>query len=319
MPLEHVVLERRRQYEIALDAIKAEPIFQVKSLAERYPAAKDHVIKRVVGHLADEGWLTRERRRDGVWFAWNGDPDKFAAAEWARAKTDFLPISESPVSDRPRERLLQSGAASLRIAELLAILIRSGRAGESALQSGEKIAQAFAQRLPQLIDLRPAELRGLSAAVGSTAYCQIMAGIELGRRVAEQIRAQTPLARIASTCDAIAFCREHFHRLAHEATQEEFHIVCLDTKNQVQATHRIFVGTLNASLVHPREIFRAAIKEAAHSVLLVHNHPSGDPTPSREDFAATERLEKSGELLGVNVLDHIVVARQGCVSIRECR
>ena len=319
MTFDTCVTDRRQQYETVLEAIRAVPAFQVKSVIARYPLATNQLVKRVVGQLAEEGWLTRERRRDGIWYAWNGDPSKFAVNDWARAKTDFLTIPNSPVDDRPRERLLQSGAASLRVAELLAILIRSGRRGESAVQAGDRIAQSYAARLDQLAALRPAELKKLSPAAGSTAYCQIMAGIELGRRMAEQIRAHNRPVRITSSGDAIAYCRDHFQRLVHDATQEEFHIVCLDTKNQVIANHRIFIGTLNASLIHPREIFRAAIKDAAHAILLVHNHPSGDPTPSREDFAATERLEKSGELLGVNVLDHIVVARDGCVSIREVR
>ena len=102
-----------------------------------------------------------------------------------------------------------------------------------------------------------------------------------------------------------------------EGKQEEFHIVTLDTKNQVLDTHCITVGTLDASLVHPREVFRAAIKDAASSIILVHNHPSGDPTPSREDIAVTQRLTESGKTLGIDVLDHVVLGRSGSVSIQE--
>ena len=100
---------------------------------------------------------------------------------------------------------------------------------------------------------------------------------------------------------------------------EEFHIVCLDTKNKIIATHQISVGTLDASLVHPREVFRPAIKDSASSILLVHNHPSGDPTPSQEDLSVTDRLEESGVTLGIQVLDHIVLGTSGGVSIREFR
>jgi DNA repair protein RadC len=152
--------------------------------------------------------------------------------------------------------------------------------------------------------------------VEKTAWCQIMAGIELGRRIATL---SDPLAvtRITSAKDAIDFCGRRFARLATDSRQEEFHIVSLDTKNQVIDTHAITVGTLDASLVHPREVFRPAIKNAAASVILVHNHPSGDATPSTEDLAVTRRLESAGELLGIKVLDHIVLGANSAISIRE--
>ncbi|HMO15235.1 MAG TPA: JAB domain-containing protein, partial [Pirellulaceae bacterium] len=124
--------------------------------------------------------------------------------------------------------------------------------------------------------------------------------------------------KITCTANAIAYCETRFNRLAHDSSKEEFHIVTLDTKNQVIDTHQISVGILDASLVHPREVYRAAIKDAASSILLVHNHPSGDPTPSREDHAVTERLEECGKLIGIRVLDHIIVTPFRCVSLREC-
>lgn len=148
-------------------------------------------------------------------------------------------------------------------------------------------------------------------------FARLMAGIELGRRIQEEkLRYNAPKS-IDSSSTAIDFCRTHFSRLIHEAIQEEFHIVTLNTKNRVTATHQITVGTLDASLVHPREVFRPAIKDAASSILLVHNHPSGDPQPSKEDIAVTSRLESVGELLGIDVLDHIIVGKDGCISIRE--
>ncbi|HID21576.1 MAG TPA: hypothetical protein EYP14_04160, partial [Planctomycetaceae bacterium] len=110
-----------------------------------------------------------------------------------------------------------------------------------------------------------------------------------------------------------------FARLAENAAQEEFHVLCLNTKHEVLSSHRISVGSLDASLVHPREVFRPAVKEAAAAILLVHNHPSGDPTPSRQDLAITERLEEAGRTLGIDVLDHIIVARRGHLSLREYR
>lgn len=230
-----------------------------------------------------------------------------------------LKIAESPVEDRPRERLLKAGAENLRLAELLAILIRTGRKGESALQSGEKLAAYFRDKLEKISDAQPRELKEISTVVAKTAYCQIMAGIELGRRVAVAKECSRPPRKISGSQDAIDFCEERFRRLIADAHREEFHIICLDTKNQVIDTHQISVGTLDASLVHPREVFRPAIKDAASSIILVHNHPSGDPTPSREDQAVTLRLEECGKTLGIDVLDHVVLGSFRSVSIREER
>ena len=228
-----------------------------------------------------------------------------------------LKIAESPAQDRPRERLQKVGAENLRLAELLAILIRSGRPGESAVQSGEKIASHFRKSLDRLPDAAARELRSISPAIAKTAYCQIMAGIELGRRVSEAKVASGVPEKITGSASAKQFCEKRFARLVADGNREEFHIITLDTKNQVLDTHQISVGTLDASLVHPREVFRPAIKDTAASVILVHNHPSGDPAPSTEDRDVTRRLEKAGRTLGIDVLDHIVLGAFCSVSIRE--
>lgn len=147
------------------------------------------------------------------------------------------------------------------------------------------------------------------------AYSRLMAGIELGKRVAEpKVNYNT---KITSPALAAEFCRVHFARLIAEGLQEEFHVVTLNTKHRMIDSHLITVGTLDASLVHAREVFRPAIKDSSSAILLVHNHPSGDPTPSREDRTVTDRLTEVGTMIGITVLDHVVVAREGCVSIRE--
>lgn len=146
-------------------------------------------------------------------------------------------------------------------------------------------------------------------------YDRLMAGIELGRRVAEPKTNYN--TAITSTVTAIEFCKTHFQRLIASGLQEEFHAVTLNTKHRMIGSHRITVGTLDASLVHPREVFRPAIRDAASAVLLAHNHPSGDSTPSREDIAVTDRLTDAGKLIGINVIDHIILAADRCVSIRE--
>lgn len=182
--------------------------------------------------------------------------------------------------------------------ELLAIVLRSQAERVSGKKVGE-IIQATRHEL-SLTDL---------------AYDRLMAGIELGRRVAEAKVNYS--AKITSTKKAIAFCKAHFARLIADGLQEEFHVVTLDTKHRMIDSHQITVGTLDASLVHPREVFRPAIRDASSSILLAHNHPSGDPTPSKEDHQVTNQLTEAGKLIGISVLDHIVLAKEDCVSIRE--
>jgi DNA repair protein RadC len=212
---------------------------------------------------------------------------------------------------------LALGAPALRTAELLAILIRSGRPGESSLQAGEKITAHLAGRIGQLPSLSAADLRTITPAVSEPAYCQIMAGVELGRRVADAMTSREPAVRLTGPQETMDFCRRHFARLASDGAQEEFQIVTLDAKHQVIGTHRVSIGLLDEALVHPREVFRPAIKDSAKSVVLVHNHPSGDPSASPADRKMTERLIESGRTLGIRVLDHIIVARGGSVSLRD--
>jgi DNA repair protein RadC len=257
-------------------------------------------------------------REKGRTFSWAGKPEDFSVQAWLE-KTVYAPqMAQTPAGERPRERLLSLGAPTLRTAELLAILIRSGRTGESALQAGEKIVARYGDQLQRLPTAGRGELKAVAAAVGETAYCQIMAGVELGRRVAQaSCEVGNQSNRILSTEDALAYCRERFARLVTDGTQEEFHIVSLDTKHQILGTHQVSLGSLDRSLVHPREVFRPAIKDAAKAILLVHNHPSGDPTPSGDDRALTSRLEEAGRTLGIQLLDHIIVARAGLASLRE--
>lgn len=182
--------------------------------------------------------------------------------------------------------------------ELLSLLLRD-QFSRVADKPVEELVRAVRAELP-LTDI---------------AYDRMMAGIELGRRVSEQRTNYNE--KINSTAKAVAFCKSHFNRLISDGLQEEFHVVTLDTKHRMIGSHQITVGTLDASLVHPREVFRPAIRDASSAVLLAHNHPSGDPTPSREDIAVTDRMTEAGQLIGISVLDHIVLAREGCLSIRE--
>ncbi len=309
--------ERYARYKAVIECAVGRPTFELREVKQAVNEQPGFVT-RIVNELEQLGYLVRESNvanTDRAAFRWN-PAREFSISRWLDEKLFGSQIKESPEQDRPRERLLSKGVEHLKNSELIAILIRSGRPGESAVMAGQKVAKAYDGRLEDLPGAGRAELKEISIAVEKTAYCQIMAGIELGRRVAA-LSDDRITVKISSSSEAIQFCQRHFARLISDAKQEEFHIVTLDTKNQVIDTHQITVGTLDASLVHPREVFRAAIKDAASSIILVHNHPSGDPTPSPEDLAVTRRLTESGKTLGIDVLDHIVLGRKSSVSIQE--
>jgi DNA repair protein RadC len=278
------------------------------------------VTRRILQQLILQGSLSELTEAGEPRYRWREHPVSFDIPAWVAAQITGTQLTAAPLSDRPRERLLAQGAPRLKISELLAILIRSGRPGESALQAGEKIAGRLGEHLERLPDLGLAELREISRAVSEPAFCQIMAGIELGRRVhAASDAAFRPRTRISGPADAVRFCLERFDRLARDARQEEFHMVTLDSKNHPITCHQITVGTLRNSLVHPREVFRPAIRDAANSILVVHNHPSGDLTPSDQDLHVTERLESAAEIVGIPLVDHIIVAGGRGISLREWR
>jgi DNA repair protein RadC len=206
----------------------------------------------------------------------------------------------------------------LKTSELLAILIRAGQKGESALQAGERIAALYGDDLRKLSLMARGELKNISRSIGATAYCQIMAALELGKRFSSQEASDSILPyKIRNSSDALAYCRKRFDRLAKEAVQEEFHIVLLDAAHQVVKTTRISVGLTNKSLVHPREVFKPAIQESASAVILVHNHPSGDPTPSPEDLNVTKQMKSAADILGFRILDHIILGKEKILSMVE--
>ena len=306
---------RYERYSVILDTIVAKHPVEIDSVKSLHPSEQPAFITRTINQLVTDGWLVREVEHGA--YVWNQSRGNFDSKKWLDQKIFGVQIKAAPFQDRPRERLLEIGKENLTIAELVAILIRSGRPGESAVIAGQKVAKEFQDKLDRLASAGRGELKSISSAIEKTAYCQIMAGIELGRRIAALFETKD-VTKIAGSEDAIQFCQRRFARLATDTKQEEFHIVTLDTKNQVIDTHRITVGTLDASLVHPREVFRAAIKDAASSIILVHNHPSGDPTPSRGDHAVTSRLSECGKTLGIDVLDHIIIGNPRSVSIHTC-
>ena len=278
-------------------------------------------VTRNLNLLVDERWLRRETIAGDDGYRWESAAKRreFSLDAWVENQVTGDQVKSRPPSERPRERLAKYGVRNLTVADLLAILIRSGIRGESAIEGGRRLADRFADRLHAMPDVTVEEVREITRAVNVANFAQIMAGIELGRRVAADIEAKqnAPVESITSTGEAIGYCERHFRSLRLDVRQEEFWVVTLDTKHRPINNHRITVGTLDASLVHPREVFRVAIRDAAAAIVMMHNHPSGDPTPSREDFAVTDRMTEVGRIVGINVLDHVVIARRRCVSIRE--
>jgi len=188
------------------------------------------------------------------------------------------------------------------------------------MQAGEKLAALFGNDLTGLSLKARGELKQVSRAIGETAYCQIMAALELGKRLANQKVAETRQGhKISNTSDALIYCKQHFLRLAQEAKREEFHVVLLDEKHHVIKSEQITVGLLNKSLAHPREVFKPAIRESASALILVHNHPSGDPTPSQDDKTITKELKTAADTLGIRVLDHIILAKDTILSMVDER
>ncbi|PFG14104.1 DNA replication and repair protein RadC [Bacillus sp. es.036] len=220
-----------------------------------------------------------------------------------------LMIRDYPEEERPRERLVKEGPETLSNQELLAIILRTGTKQESVLQLSYRIIQYF-EGLRLLKDASIEELTSLNG-VGTAKAVQLIAAMELGRRVSRlQLEERYT---IRSPEDGANYVMEDMRFLSQE------HFVCLylNTKNQVLHRQTVFVGSLNASIVHPREVFREAFRRSAASLICFHNHPSGDPTPSREDIEVTKRLAECGKMLGIDMLDHIIIGDQKFISLKE--
>jgi DNA repair protein RadC len=222
-------------------------------------------------------------------------------------------IKEWPEDERPRERLMKRGADALSEAQLLAIVLSTGDAssGQSALDLGRHLLQTF-DGLRALDAASVAELcqtRGIGPAKATT----IKAAFELGKRLSGE--PATRKIKVTAPQDLVSYFQPHLQYLRKEV----FKVVLLDTKHQLLRDVTISEGSLSASLVHPREAFLPAIKESAAAVIFLHNHPSGDPTPSAEDKELTHRLAEVGQLVGIHVLDHIIIGTgtPGYISFRD--
>jgi len=215
-------------------------------------------------------------------------------------------MKDLPKTERPRERLLSIGPENLSDAELLAILIGGGSRNENAIGLAQRLLATFGsiQRLTEAGNRAIESVKG----IGKAKVAQIRAGLELGRRNGlEPISTGIPIKSSKQTF-------EHYRARMKGLKKETFLCLLLDTKHNVICEEEIAVGSLNETVVHPREVFKRAIAESAAAVLFVHNHPSGSPEPSGQDKQLTRRLTEVGKLIGIRVLDHLIVGRDGYYS-----
>ncbi len=218
-------------------------------------------------------------------------------------------IMELPSNERPRERLLNYGANAVSNAELLAIILRVGAPDQNVIL----VAQALLSRFGSLTGIAKASTAELAETrgVGTAKVAQLKAALELGRRLLIESPDERP--QIRSPADAANLVMSDMGLLE----QEHLRTMLLDTKNRVLETTTVYQGSLNTSLIRVGELFRAAIRANCASLIVLHNHPSGDPTPSPEDVAVTRQIVEAGKLLDVEVLDHLIIGRQRFVSLKE--
>ncbi len=212
-----------------------------------------------------------------------------------------LLIRDMPAQERPRERLVAHGAEALRHAELIAIMLRTGMKGVSAIEIAEQLLQKFGT-LDGLARATLAEL-GQVKGVGRDKAIALKAAFTLAQRMAKELRGEAPLLELPAQIADLLREENRFLEV------ETFQAVLLNTRRRLIRVEKLSQGTLDTILVHPREVFRAAIAANAACVILVHNHPSGDPTPSEADIKATRDLIRAGQLLKIEVLDHVILGR----------
>ncbi|MCD6086030.1 DNA repair protein RadC [bacterium] len=214
-------------------------------------------------------------------------------------------IKDLPKVERPREKLIHYGPEKLSNSELLAILLRSGKRGENVVELASKILKRFrADKIPYLTFDELKDYPGL----GPAKACEIVACFELGKRLLKGKKARIYL-KPKEVWEELKDIRNN--------KKEHFVVFYLDTRNQEIKREIISVGSLNANLVHPREVFEPAVRNLAAQIILAHNHPSGNPEPSEDDLVITKRLVEAGKIMGIEIIDHIIVVKNGFLSFKE--
>ncbi|MBE6081254.1 MULTISPECIES: RadC family protein [Tissierellales] len=221
-------------------------------------------------------------------------------------------IKSWPVSERPREKLQRHGVGFLSNSELLAIIIRTGHKDDTAMDLAQKILSMDQNGIGYLSDVKQEELTQIKG-IGYCKAAQIVAAVELGKRISSQYNYNMEKIQVSSPEVLVNLLMEEMRYLK----KEYFKIAILNTKNNIISIETISVGNLNSSIVHPREVFNLAIRKSANSIILIHNHPSGDPNPSPEDINITNRLIEAGNIVGITVLDHIIIGDNRYVSFKE--
>ena len=222
---------------------------------------------------------------------------------------DSFTIHDLPLGERPRERLLKLGSEALSAQEILAVILGRGTKGESIMMTSQKLLSRFGN----LKGIANASMEELiqTTGIGPAKAAQIKAALELSRRL-EADAGEKPQPVLKSPEDVAAEVKIQLKG----KKKEHFLVLCLDTRNRLIHGTLVSMGSLDTSVVHPREVFKEAISSCAASVIFAHNHPSGDPEPSKEDIELTKRLAKAGEILGIAVLDHIIVCDESFVSLK---
>ncbi len=218
-----------------------------------------------------------------------------------------MKILDIPKQNRPRERFLKLGPEALSDAELFAILLRTGTKGENVIDMSNRLISEYG--LDKLFDCSLKELQEIKG-IGPSKAMQILTIAEIQKRIAQS---KTPIKKIT--------CAEDVFKLMHEELkdkkEEHFYVLMLNNQNHIIAEQEISKGILDASIIHPREVFKPAIKNSASKIILVHNHPSGNPEPSSEDLDITEKLTEAGDQIGIKILDHVIVGGEKHYSWKE--
>jgi len=222
---------------------------------------------------------------------------------------DSFTVHDLPLSERPRERLLKLGSEALSSQEVLALILGRGIKGESVIVTAQKLLSKFGN-LKNLASASVEELTQVKG-IGPAKAAQIKATFELSKRL-DDSSGESQKITVKSPEDAIKAVRNQLKG----KRKEHFLVLCLDTRNHLINTHKVSIGSLDCSIAHPREVFKEAISSCAASVIFMHNHPSGDPAPSEDDIKITKRLVEAGEIIGIEVLDHIIICDKDHLSMK---
>ncbi|MDD3160098.1 MAG: DNA repair protein RadC [Candidatus ainarchaeum sp.] len=218
-----------------------------------------------------------------------------------------MKIKEIFIGERPRERMLKYGGENLSASELLAIILRVGNKNENVIEMSQRIISTFS--LSNLSELSIQELCSIKG-IGVSKALSIKAIFEINKRVNME---KKKIIKITNAKDVF----DLMNPLISTKKQEHFYVLHLNSKNEIISYNLIAIGTLNSVLIHPREVFKIAIKESAQGIILVHNHPSGDPNPSLADKEITSKIEKASELIGIALLDHIIIGKEKWFSFDD--